>query len=68
VVVRIGHLIQPKELADYIEIVQCGFLLPVRLEPGIEQEYSGTYLLRGTLPEGVHHLNLDYDFRPIHEQ
>jgi len=68
IVIRIGHLIQPKELADYLEIVQCGFLLPVKLEPGVEQEYSGTYLLRGSLPEGVHQLNLDYDFRPIHEK
>ncbi|HEY7554773.1 MAG TPA: cytochrome c oxidase assembly protein [Candidatus Binatia bacterium] len=67
-VVRIGHLIQPKKLTDYLEIVQCGFLLPVKLAPGIEQEYSGTYLLRGSLPEGVHQLNLTYDFRPLHDQ
>ena len=65
VILRIGHLIQPKELADYLEIVQCGFLLPVKLQPGIEQEYSGTYLLRGSLPEGVYQLNLDYDFRRL---
>jgi hypothetical protein len=24
--------------------------------------------LRGSLPEGVHQLNLDYDFRPISEK
>jgi len=67
-VVSIGHLIQPNELTDYLEIVQCGFLLPVQLPPGIEQEYSGTYLLRGSLPEGVHQLNLTYDFRPVQDQ
>ena len=67
-VVRIGHLIRPKELADFLEIVHCGFLLPVKLQPGIEQEYSGTYLLRGSLPEGVRQLDLDYDFRPTHEK
>ena len=68
VVLRIAHLIQPTELADFLEIVQCGFLLPVKLLPGAEQEYSGTYLLRGSLPEGVHQLNLDYEFRPIREK
>jgi hypothetical protein len=58
-VLRIGHLIQPKELADYVAVVQCGFLLPVTLPLNVEQQYSGTYLLRGSLPEGVHQLNLD---------
>jgi Cytochrome c oxidase assembly protein CtaG/Cox11 len=60
---RIGHLVEPKELADYFEIVQCGFLLPVSLQPGVEQEYSATYFLRGSLPEGVRKLSLNYDFR-----
>jgi hypothetical protein len=68
IVARIGHLIEPRELADYLEIVQCGFLLPVKLQPGTEQEYSATYLLRGGLPEGVHQLNLTYDFRLAQEK
>jgi hypothetical protein len=67
IVVSIGHLIQPQDLADHLQIVQCGFLLPVRVQPGAEQEYSGTYLLRGSLPEGIHQLNLDYDFRILRE-
>lgn len=65
---RIGHLVEPRELADYLEIVQCGFLLPVMLRPGTEQEYSATYLLRGGLPEGVHQLKLTYDFRLAQEK
>jgi Cytochrome c oxidase assembly protein CtaG/Cox11 len=68
VVARIGHHVEPRELADYLEIVQCGFLLPVKLQPGTEQEYSATYLLRGGLPEGVHQLNLTYDFRLAQEK
>jgi hypothetical protein len=64
-VISIGHLVHPRELTDYLQIVQCGFLLPIKLEPGKEQEYSGTYLLRGSLPDGVRQLNLDYDFRQI---
>jgi len=38
---RIGHLVDPRNSADYLDIVQCGFLLPVTIEPGQEQEYSG---------------------------
>lgn len=60
---RIGHLVEPSEHADYLEFVQCGFLLPVTVPPGAEPEYSGTYMLRGSLPEGVRQLNLTYDFR-----
>ena len=60
---RIGHLVEPRDKADYLDFVQCGFLLPVTVQPGKEQEYSGTYMLRGNLPEGIKQLSLTYDFR-----
>ena len=60
---RIGHLVEPRDNADYLDFVQCGFLLPVTIPAGKEPEYSGTYMLRGSLPEGVRQLNLTYDFR-----
>jgi hypothetical protein len=60
---RIGHLVEPDAVADYLDFVQCGFLLPVTVAPAQEQEFSGTYMLRGSLPEGVRQLNLTYDFR-----
>ncbi len=63
VTARIGHLVEPNDVADYLDFVQCGFLLPVTIAPAKQQEFSGTYLLRGTLPEGVRQLNLTYDFR-----
>ncbi|HVO95939.1 MAG TPA: cytochrome c oxidase assembly protein [Terriglobales bacterium] len=62
-VARIGHIVAPQDIADYLDFVQCGFLLPVTLRPGKEQEYSGTYMVRGSLPEGVRQLKLTYDFR-----
>jgi Cytochrome c oxidase assembly protein CtaG/Cox11 len=65
VTVRIGHLVEPQDVADYLDFVQCGFLLPVTIEPGKEQEYSGTYMLRGSIPEGVRQLKLNYDFRVV---
>src|SRR4030095_3172591 len=63
VVARIGHLVEPREVTNFLDFVECGFLLPITLQPGKEQEYSARYLLRGGLPEGVHQLNLTYDFR-----
>jgi hypothetical protein len=62
-VARIGHLIEPREATPFLDFVECGFLLPVTLEPGKEEEYAARYLLRGNLPEGVHLLGLTYDFR-----
>jgi hypothetical protein len=60
---RIGHLVEPRDAADYLDFVQCGFLLPVTIQAGKEEEYSGTYLLRGSVPEGVKELKLTYDFK-----
>jgi cytochrome c oxidase assembly protein Cox11 len=64
IITRIGHLVEPQAIADYLDFVECGFLLPVTLQPG-EQEYSGRYMLRGSIPEGVRQLNVTYDFRPL---
>lgn len=58
--VRIGHLVDPYEVRDYLDLVDCGFLLPVRLAPGKEEEFVSTYLLRRNLPEGVRQLNVTY--------
>jgi hypothetical protein len=60
---RIDHLIEPLEVADYLDFVECGFLVPVTLHPEIEQKYSGRYLLRERIPQGVHQLSLTYDFK-----
>ena len=57
---RIGHLVEPQELRDYLDLVDCGFILPVRLQPGKEEEFVTTYLLRGTLPETVRRLSVTY--------
>lgn len=63
VTARIGHLVEPNNLADYLDFVQRGFLLPVTIGPAKEEQFSGTYLLRGSLPEGVRQFSLTYDFR-----
>ena len=60
---RIDHMIEPREVAKYLDFVECGFLVPVTLHPEIEQKYSGRYLLREGIPEGVHQISLTYDFK-----
>jgi len=57
---RIGHLVEPQELRDYLYLVDCGFILPVRLQPAKVEEFVTTYLLRGTLPEAVRQLSVTY--------
>jgi hypothetical protein len=57
---RIGHLVEPPELRDYLDLVDCGFVLPLRLQPGKEEEFVTTYLLRGTLPNQVRQLSVTY--------
>lgn len=65
ITLRIGHLVEPQPIADYIDFVQCGFLLPVTVPAEKEQEFAGTYLLRASLPEGVRQLSLTYEFRRL---
>lgn len=60
---RIAHRIEPKELAGYLDLVECALLLPVRIRPGEEQIYNSTYVVRGDLPDGIKALNVTYDFK-----
>ena len=62
-IVRIGHVIEPRNLAHSLDFVECGFLLPFTLPAGKEEEFFARYLLRENLPEGVQQLNLTYEFR-----
>lgn len=64
VIARIGHVVEPFDIADYLVFVECGFLLPVTLMPG-EQEYSGRYVVRSAIPQAARQLNVTYDFRPL---
>jgi hypothetical protein len=60
IVARISHLVEPYEVRDYLDLVECGFLLPIRLHPGKEEEYTTTYLLRSDTPESVRQLEVTY--------
>ena len=63
ILTRIVHRIEPKELAPYLDLVECALLLPVRLRPGEEQTYNSTYMVRGDLPDGIKNLDVTYEFK-----
>jgi len=61
-IVQVNHLVEPRDIASYLDFVQCDVLEPVRVQAGKEQEYSATYLLRGSAPEGIRQFSLTYGF------
>ena len=63
IVTRIVHRVEPKELAQYLDLVECALLLPVRVRPGEAQTYRSTYVVRGDLPDGTKTVNVTYEFR-----
>jgi len=63
VVTRIVHRVEPKELAPYLDLVECALLLPVRVRPGEEQLFNSTYIVRGDLPDGAKTLKVTYEFK-----
>jgi hypothetical protein len=60
---RIIHRVEPEDLKEHLDIVQCGLLLPVKLPPGKDTEFTSTYMVRGDLPEGAKNLNITYEFQ-----
>jgi hypothetical protein len=60
---RIVHRIEPQELRQHLDIVQCALLLPVKMQPGQETEFSTTYMVRGDLPESAKKLSITYEFQ-----
>ena len=63
IVTRIAHRVEPKEIAEYLDLVECALLLPVRLRPGEEQIFNSTYVVRGDLPDGTKTLDVTYEFK-----
>jgi hypothetical protein len=57
---RIRHVVDPRQVREHLDLVECGFLYPVRLFPGQEEQFISTYLLRGGLPENVRQLTVTY--------
>ena len=63
VATRIVHRVEPQELRQHLDLVECALLLPVKLKPGEDREFSSTYMVRGDLPDGSKQLKVTYDFK-----
>lgn len=63
IVTRIVHRVEPKEMTQYLDLVECALLLPVRLRPGEEQVFNSTYVIRGDLPDGAKSIAVNYEFQ-----
>jgi len=63
IVTRIVHRIEPDELRQYLDLIECALLLPVKLKPGEDREFSSTYMARGDLPDGSKQVKVTYDFQ-----
>jgi len=66
IVARIGHRVEPYEYRDHLDLLECGFLLPVRLLPGQEEEFTSTYFLGGGLPQDLRRLEVSYELVVLH--
>ena len=60
---RIIHKVEPPELREYLDIIECALLLPTSVPAGQQAEYSTTYLVRGDLPESARKFNIIYEFK-----
>jgi hypothetical protein len=61
VAARIDHRIEPKEYAEHVAMIACGFLRPIVLQPGEDRVVSSAYLLDPDIPKGAA-LNITFVF------
>ena len=62
VVVRIDHVIEPREFAGSVAMIACGFLRPMTLYPGEVREVSSAYLLDSGFPKATQ-LSITYEVK-----
>ena len=60
---RISHRVEPDDIREHLDLVECALLLPVKIPAGEEQTYSSTYVVRGDIPEGTKHIEVTYEFK-----
>lgn len=52
IVARIVHQVEPREMENHIDMIACGALRPLALQPGEVQEISSAYLIKDGLAPG----------------
>jgi hypothetical protein len=59
----VSHLLEPPEVADDLQLVECGLLTPTTLEAEQEKEFAMAYQLNTPVGQNYHEIKLTYDFK-----
>jgi hypothetical protein len=62
IVARIVHHVDPRDMEDHIDMIACGALRPLALQPGEVQEISSAYLIKDGLATGSK-VGITYEFK-----
>lgn len=58
----VRHLLEPPSIADNLQLVECGLLTPITLEPRQEKEFAMAYLLNTSAGQSHREVRLTYEF------
>jgi hypothetical protein len=62
IVGRIVHHVEPRDMENHIDMIVCGALRPLALQPGEVQEISSAYLIKDGLATGSK-VGITYEFK-----
>jgi Cytochrome c oxidase assembly protein CtaG/Cox11 len=62
IVARIVHRVEPREMENHTDMIACGALRPLALQPGEVQEISSAYLIKDGLTTGTK-VGITYEFK-----
>jgi Cytochrome c oxidase assembly protein CtaG/Cox11 len=62
IVARIVHHVEPRDMENHIDMIACGALRPLALQPGDVQEISSAYLIKDGLATGTK-IGITYEFK-----
>ncbi|MGZ8489859.1 MAG: hypothetical protein ACXWW4_15130 [Candidatus Binatia bacterium] len=59
----VKHLLEPPAAAEDLQLVECGLLVPITLEPQQEKEFAMGYLLNASAGRSYREVKLTYEFK-----
>ena len=62
IVARIVHHVEPRDMENHIDMIACGALGPLALQPGDVQQISSAYLIRDGIQAGEK-IGITYEFK-----
>lgn len=63
--VRVTHVIEPKDAAPFLVLLQCPLLLPVKIPPRESQEISSSFMIAGNAPARMRDFRVTFAFRRV---